>query len=62
MPGEFIPVEIRLVWKVPQEIQLQGTAYKPGELFWQVQFVLPAQLIFTISPNTKHNAVGLFVF
>lgn len=58
MPEEFIEVEIHLVLSIPQEIWLQGTAYKPDELFWQVQFVMLAQVIFRgfpISLNTKHN-------
>ena len=70
MPEEFIKVEIHLVLSIHQEIWPQGTAYKPDELFWQVRFVMPAQLIFRgfpISLNAKHNCgriwlVGLFVF
>lgn len=70
MPEEFIEVEIHLVLSIPQEIRLQGTACKPDELFWQVQFVMLPQLIFRgfpISLNTKHNCgriwfVCLFVF
>lgn len=65
MPEEFIQVGICLPLSIPQEIWLQGTSYKPDELFWQVQFVMPAQLIFRgfpISLNTNIIVVGFCLF
>lgn len=58
MPEEFIQLEIPLVLSIPREIWQQGGAQKPDELFWQVGFVMPAQLIFRgfpISLNAEHN-------